>query len=98
MASGRGNGGGDVDAGAMAVSALAFLAGDADRLGRFLAVSGVDPRQVRAVAARVDFQAGLLDYLLADEPLLMAFCVETGTRPEDVPRARRALAPGGEPE
>lgn len=93
----RGGGGEEAArrAGEIAVRALAFLAADADRIGRFLAVTGLDPADLRGIAARADFQAGLLDHLLADESLLLAFCAECDIDPAEMQPARRALAPDG---
>jgi hypothetical protein len=41
------------------------------------------------------FLAGILDHLLSDEPLLLAFCAESGTDPEQVPPARDSMAAAG---
>jgi hypothetical protein len=41
------------------------------------------------------FLAGILDHLLSDEPLLLAFCAESGTDPEHVPPARDSMAAAG---
>jgi hypothetical protein len=79
-------------ASAMAVTALGFIAGDGERLGRFLAITGIGPESIRAAAREPDFLLGVLDYLVSDEPLLMAFAKENGFEPEHVARAREVLA------
>jgi hypothetical protein len=78
----------------VAIQALSYLAEDTDRLGRFLAITGMDPRRIRAAAAEPDFLAGVLEYVSADEPLLVAFAEHAGLKPQDVEIARAALAGG----
>ena len=68
----------------LAIQALTFIAGDGERLGRFLAVTGIGPAEIREVAREQGFLSGVLDHLAADEPLLLAFSSETGIPPEDV--------------
>ena len=81
----------------LAISALSHIASDPERLDRFLAVTGLDPASLRAEAGKPDFAAGMLDYICADEALLVAFAAEQGLAPEAVATARRLLAgPGGE--
>lgn len=75
----------------LAAAALGFLASDSERLGRFLALSGLAPGDVRAAAADPGFLPAVLDYVLADETLLVAFAASQGTPPERVSRARAAL-------
>lgn len=70
-----------------AVSVLAWLANEPDMLGRFLALSGTRPDQLRRSMSDPAFLAGMLDFLMAHEPTLLAFCEATGTAPEDVVRA-----------
>lgn len=64
------------DAEVIALKALGFLANDTTRLNRFLALSGVGHQDIRAAAARPDFLAGLLQHLLEDESLLLAFTAD----------------------
>ncbi|QKV17977.1 DUF3572 domain-containing protein [Oricola thermophila] len=88
----------DTGAEAVAVSALAWIAGNEDMLTRFLALTGIEAGHIRRAAAEPGFLAGVLDFLLAHEPSLMAFCNETQTDPELVQRARETLMgnPGNE--
>jgi hypothetical protein len=72
--------------------ALLFLAGDAERLGTFLALSGLDPRRIREAAQDPAFLVGVLDHLLNDEGLLLSFAADSGTRPQAVADARARLA------
>lgn len=79
-------------AGALAVAALAFIAGEPERLGHFLAATGIGPESVRAAAREPGFLAGVLDYVAGDEALLLGFAEQSGIDPDDVGRARKALA------
>lgn len=80
------------DAEILAVSALAHIAADDERLQRFLAVTGLDPSNLRAEAGKPGFAAGVLDYVCADEALLIGFSAERGLAPEAVASAQRRLA------
>jgi Protein of unknown function (DUF3572) len=76
----------------LAVAALTFLAGEHERLERFLALTGLGPQSLRATAREPSFLLGVLDHMASDETLLLAFANESGINPEDVGRARDALA------
>src|ERR1700722_1893154 len=80
----------------LAIAALGYLAGDEERLERFLALSGLGPESLRAAARDPSFLAGVLDHLTGDEALLVAFANESGIDPLDVERARVTLS--GRPE
>ena len=75
----------------LAIQALTFIAGDGERLGRFLATTGIGPAQIRAAAQEPGFLVGVLDYLAGDEGLLAAFAAETGNDPAYVGKALAAL-------
>ena len=75
----------------LAIQALTFIAGDGERLGRFLATTGIGPAQIRAAAQEPSFLLGVLDYLAGDERLLSAFAAETGNDPTHVGKALAAL-------
>jgi hypothetical protein len=77
----------------IAVQGLGFLGGDPARLARFLALTGLEPVQLRREAQSAWFMAAVLDHLLSDESLLLVFCAETGVDPARVGPARRALSP-----
>lgn len=70
---------------------MSFLASDADQLGRFMALSGLSPQDVRQNLQEPQFQAGLLDFALSDESLLLAFAANEGLDPGSVMRARSRL-------
>jgi hypothetical protein len=75
----------------LAVSALAFIAADPDRLNRFLNLTGLGPHNLRTAAADPAFMGSVLDYLVGDEELLVAFAADAGLKPEAVARAHAAL-------
>jgi hypothetical protein len=78
----------------MAIQALTFLAEEPERLARFLAATGIAPDQIRAAARTEGFLAGVLDHMLGDENLLVAFATSAGIDPAMVGRARSALRGG----
>jgi hypothetical protein len=80
----------------LAISALAFLAQDPERLGAFLSQSGIGPQMIRKAAADPAFLAGVLDHVVADEPLLLAVADYAGVSPETVEQAHLALSGEGE--
>ncbi|HJS61877.1 MAG TPA: DUF3572 domain-containing protein [Pseudolabrys sp.] len=80
------------EAEALAIQALTFIAGDGERLGRFLAVTGIGPSEIRAAAREPGFLGGVLDYVASDEGLIADFASETGLDPADVERGRAMLA------
>jgi hypothetical protein len=79
----------------LAVEALSFLANDLDRFGRFLALTGINPNEIRALARDSAFLVAVLDHVLSDQSLLQAFASETRCNPADLDAARTAL--GGRP-
>jgi len=76
----------------MTIAALTFLAADRERLTRFLSVTGLGPHNLREAAADPSFCGSVLDYLLADEPLLLAFAADAGFAPGDVALAHQGLS------
>lgn len=83
------------EADVLAVRALAWMAADAERMGRFLAWSGAGPADLRVCAADPGFLGFVLDFVLADESALLAFADAESVPPGLVARARAAL-PGGD--
>lgn len=75
------------------IAGLSYLAADPERLGRFLAVTGLGPENVRAAARDPGFLPALLDYLLANETDLVAFAQEMNLAPAKVSAARDVLSP-----
>src|SRR5262245_31223534 len=76
----------------LAIQALGFIAQDGERLGRFLALTGMGPAEMREAARDRHFLVGVLDYLVGDEELLVAFATHANVDPTTVGIAQRALA------
>ena len=77
---------------AVAIQAIGFIAQDEERLGRFLAMTGMGPGEIRQAARERHFLIGVLDYVRGDENLLVAFAGHAGLDPGTIAIARRALA------
>jgi Protein of unknown function (DUF3572) len=75
----------------LAIQALAFLAEEPDRLAVFLAASGLSAAQIRESATEPHFLLGVLEHMLSDESLLVAFADSAGINPAEIGRARSAL-------
>ena len=78
----------------IAVAALGFLAAEPERLARFLSLAGIDGADVRRAAGEPGFLGAVMDHLMVDEPLLLAFAAGQGLKPEAVVRAAHALGAG----
>lgn len=79
------------DSEVIALKALVFLATDAERLDRFLGLTGLTYDVIRRQAADPAFLAGVLDHLLSDQTLLFLFAESEGLAPAQVERARGRL-------
>ncbi|MBN9670108.1 DUF3572 domain-containing protein [Labrenzia aggregata] len=80
----------------IATEALLHLSRDPEQIGRFLAFSGIGPEMIREAAGEPGFLAGVLEFYMMDEPLLLAFCENAGVRPTMMAAARFALSGGME--
>lgn len=67
-----------------AIAALMFIAGDDDRLHRFLDLTGLSPETLRAAAADPEFLPQVLSHIRADQSLLLAFAANLGQPPESI--------------
>ena len=68
------------------------MAGDPERLGAFLATTGIGPDMIRKAAADPSFLAGLLDHVCGDEALLIAVAEHAGVAPQEVEHAQAILS------
>lgn len=84
------------EAEALAIRALGFVAADPELLPRFLAITGIEAHSIRRAAGEPGFLAGVLQFILAHEPTLLRFAEETGTPPDAVGKALRALPLGND--
>lgn len=75
----------------IALKALGYLAVDEDLLEPFLSSTGLAVGDLRAGATDSAFLAGVLDYFLQNEALLLAFAASEELAPETIVRARQRL-------
>ncbi len=75
----------------VAIQALSFVAADPERLGRFLAETGIGPETLRKSAADPRFLASVLDFVLSDDASVKAFAKASELHPTNVAAAREVL-------
>jgi hypothetical protein len=75
----------------VAVQALSFIAGDPERLGLFLAESGIGPETLRTAAADPRFLASVLDFIMRDDVTVKAFAEVSQLHPTNIAAAHQAL-------
>jgi hypothetical protein len=75
----------------VAIQALSFIAGDPERLGAFLAESGIGPDSLRGAAADPAFLAHVLDFVLRDDATVKAFATASQLHPTNITAAHQAL-------
>ena len=79
----------------VAVQALGFIAGDPERLGSFLAETGLGPQSLRAAASDPQFLVSVLDFVLRDDATVKAFAARCELHPTNIAAAREVL---GDPQ
>ena len=75
----------------VAIQALSFIAGDPERLGAFLAESGIGPETLRSAAADPRFLASVLDFVMRDDATVKAFASVSQLHPTNIAAAHQAL-------
>lgn len=75
----------------VAVQALSFVASDPERLGAFLAESGIGPDTLRGAAADPRFLAHVLDFVMRDDATVKAFAAVAELHPTNIAAAHQAL-------
>ena len=78
----------------IALYALGHIVGDGPLLQHFCRESGLDASDLKPLAG---FLGGVLDFMLAEETRLLAFCEAACIAPDEPANARRAL-PGSSHE
>jgi Protein of unknown function (DUF3572) len=79
----------------VAVQALSFIADDPERLGAFLAESGIGPETLRNAARDPHFLSSVLDFVMRDDATVKAFASASGLHPTNIAAAHQAL---GDPQ
>jgi len=75
----------------VAVQALGFIASEPERLGLFLAETGIGPETLRTAAADPQFLASVLDFVLRDDATVKAFADASQLHPTNIAAAREVL-------
>lgn len=75
----------------LALQALVWTLDDGDRAGRLLAVTGLDPDDLRGRAGDPAVLAATLNFLESHEPDLVACAAAIGVPPAALVRAREQL-------
>ena len=75
----------------VAIQALNFVAGDPERLGLFLAETGIGPDTLRKSAADPRFLISVLDFVLRDDATVKAFAKASELHPTNIAVAREVL-------
>jgi hypothetical protein len=75
----------------VAIQALSFVAAEPERLGAFLAESGIGPETLRSAAADPQFLVSVLDFVLRDDQTVKAFADASQLDPTNIAAARQAL-------
>ena len=74
---------------------LAYLLAEPGHIASFLDETGFTPDELAANAQEKHVLEAVLNQLMANEALLLAFAANAGLSPEDVVRAHEHLATGG---
>ena len=75
----------------VAIQALSFVAGDPERLGLFLAETGIGPETLRTAAADPRFLSSVLDFVMRDDTTVKAFAQVSELDPTNIAAAHQAL-------
>jgi hypothetical protein len=75
----------------VAIQALSFIASDPERLGLFLAESGIGPETLRQSAADPQFLISVLNFIMRDDATVKAFATSVELDPTNVAAALQVL-------
>jgi hypothetical protein len=76
----------------VAVQALSFIAGDPERLGLFLAETGIGPDTLRSAASDPKFLGSVLDFVMRDDATVKAFASVSQLHPTNIAAAHQVLS------
>ena len=74
---------------------LTHLLQNPEQLADFMSISGLGADALRRAVNQPSFGRGLIDYVVQNEPLLLAICRENSLSPETVMRVWARLNPAG---
>jgi hypothetical protein len=75
----------------VAIQALSFIASDPERLGLFLAESGIGPETLRSAAKDPHFLGQVLNFVMRDDATVKAFAQISELHPTNIAAAHQAL-------
>ena len=75
----------------VAIQALSFIAGEPERLGLFLAESGIGPETLRTAAKDPHFLGQVLNFVMRDDATVKAFAEASKLHPTHIAAAYQAL-------
>jgi hypothetical protein len=75
----------------VAIQALSFIAGEPERLGLFLAESGIGPETLRSAAKDPHFLGQVLNFVMRDDATVQAFAAASQLHPTNIAAAHQAL-------
>jgi hypothetical protein len=76
----------------LAIEALSLLVENPESLARFLALTGIDPADLRQIAQEPAFLGAVLEHVANDRALLAELSLRSGRDPAAVDAARIALS------
>ena len=79
----------------LGAQAFSWVAEEADRLNAFMAMTGAAPADMVRNITSAAFLGTVLDYILTEDALVIAFC-DSRSLPYTAVMQARALLPGGE--
>ena len=74
---------------------LNHLAQNPEQLADFMGITGLSPDGLRTAIGTQSFGRGLIDYVVQNEPLLLAICAANHLQPDSVMRVWAKLNPAG---
>ena len=63
---------------------LQYLVQNPEQLAEFMVQTGIDPQSLRSLVGTDGFAHGLIDYVVSNEPLLLAVAAQNQLQPESV--------------
>ncbi len=75
----------------VAIQALSFIAAEPERLGLFLAESGIGPETLRSAAKDPHFLGQVLSFVMRDDATVKAFSAVAKLHPTNIAAAHQAL-------
>jgi hypothetical protein len=74
---------------------LNYLVENPEQLAEFMGHSGFDAASLRRAIGTKSFGSGLIDYVVSNEPLLLAICAANSMQPDTAMRVWAKLNPAG---